>query len=237
MNHSPSVLEQSTVSINVNDLLSLEEMDPSLADGFRVAFDKEVPLELRLQDETANQEDVGTLETIRTRVLVQGDISAPSIIKIEFTSEADLFFNYTTLIDEEYFCKIKDEQKLNVEFAGFLGLVLKLVNSCQKEPQSFFSVFFMQRDGQARLDFIQNMEFKFLELLSLDFLAASEEAIRQNISFRYSLLKAKTQVLQGKLKDVSSMLKVKNPSLLLQLQKGNVSKMVGQRNSVYQGRD
>jgi len=169
--------------------------------------------------------------------LVQGDIAAPSIIKIEFTSEADLFFNYTTLIDEEYFAKIKDEQKLNVEFTGFLSLVLKLVNSCQKEPQSFFSVFFMQRDGQARLDFIQNMEFKFLELLSLDFLAASEESIRQNISFRYSLLKAKTQVLQGKLKDVSSMLKVKNPSLLLQLQKGNVSKMVGQRNSVYQGRD
>ena len=30
MNLSPSTLEQSTVSINVNDLLSLEEMDPSL---------------------------------------------------------------------------------------------------------------------------------------------------------------------------------------------------------------
>jgi len=95
----------------------------------------------------------------------------------------------------------------------------------------------MQRDGQARLDFIQNMEFKFLELLSLDFLAASEESIRQNISFRYSLLKAKTQVLQGKLKEVSSMLKVKNPSLLMQLQKGNVSRIVGQKNSVYGGRE
>ena len=29
-----------------------------------------------------------------------------------------------------------------------------------KEPQSFLAVFVMQRDGQARLDFIQNVERK-----------------------------------------------------------------------------
>ena len=49
----------------------------------------------------------------------------------------NLFTDHWYRIDEEYFCKIKDEQKLNVEFAGFLGLVLKLVNSCQKEPQRY----------------------------------------------------------------------------------------------------
>ena len=102
---------------------------------------------------------------------------------------------------------------------------------------SFFAVFFMQRDGQARLDFIQNMEFKFLELLSLDFLATPEELIRQNISFRYSFLKAQAQVLQNKLKDVSSMLKVKNPSLLLKLQKGASSQIATQKHSVYQTRE
>jgi len=229
--------EVSSVSLNIQDLLSLEEMDPSLADGFKIAYDKEIPLELRLQDETVNQEEVGTLENIRARVLVQGEAQAPTCIKVEFTSEEDLFFNYVSLVNEELFQKIKDEQKLNVEFSGFLGLVLKLINSCHKEPQNLFAVFFMQRDGQARLDFIQNMEFKFLELLSLDFLASPEEAIRQNISFRYSLLKAKTQVLQNKLKDVGSMLKVKNPSLLRQMKNGTATRVMSQKGSVYQARE
>jgi len=33
--------------INAYDLTAIEEMDPALADGFRVVFDKEIPLELR----------------------------------------------------------------------------------------------------------------------------------------------------------------------------------------------
>lgn len=33
--------------INAYDLAAIEEMDPSLADGFKVVFDKEIPLELR----------------------------------------------------------------------------------------------------------------------------------------------------------------------------------------------
>jgi len=224
-------------TLNATDLLALEEMDPSLSEGFKVAYDKEVPLELRLQEANSDQQDVGTLEGIRTRVLVQGEPQAPQVLKIEFTSEADLFFNYASMINEEYFLKIKEEQKLNVEFNGFLTLILKLINNCQKEPQNYFAVFFMQRDGQARLEFIQNMEFKFLELLSLDFLASPEELIRQNISFRYSLLKAKSQVLETKLKDVSALLKIKNPSLLLQLQKGASSRIAHQKSAVYQTRE
>ena len=87
----------------------------------------------------------------------------------------------------------------------------------------------MQKDGQARLDFIQNMEYKFLELLSVDFISSSEEVIRQNITFRYSLLKAKSSILTGRLKDISSILKIKNPSLLMQLQKGTVGGGMTQR--------
>lgn len=77
----------------------------------------------------------------------------------------------------------------------------------------------MQRDGYARLDFIQNMEYKFLELFSLDLLAASEEIIRSSITFRYNRLKAKFWVIDGKLREVNALIKLKNPSLLVQLQK------------------
>jgi len=53
-----------------------------------------------------------------------------------------------------------------------------MLNSCIKEPHSFLAVFVMQRDGRATLDFIQNIEYKFIELLSLEFMASSEEIIR-----------------------------------------------------------
>jgi hypothetical protein len=33
--------------INAYDLAAIEDMDPALADGFKVVFDKELPLELR----------------------------------------------------------------------------------------------------------------------------------------------------------------------------------------------
>jgi hypothetical protein len=82
----------------------------------------------------------------------------------------------------------------------------------------------MSRDGQARLEFIQNIEYKFIELLSCEFVASSEEMIRQQITFRYNAVKSKLALMQARLQDINNLVKVKNPSLLLQLQKGNVSR-------------
>jgi len=53
-----------------------------------------------------------------------------------------------------------------------------MVNSCIKEPHSFLAVFIMNRDGTAKLDFIQNIEYKFIELLSCDFMASPEDTVR-----------------------------------------------------------
>ena len=55
------------------DFASIEEMDPSVADGFRVIYDREVPFELRLQESAEGPNDVGTLEAIKVRgVMVVG---------------------------------------------------------------------------------------------------------------------------------------------------------------------
>jgi hypothetical protein len=72
-----------------------------------------------------------------------------------------------------------------IEFHEYPSILIKMVNSCIKEPHSFLAVFIMNRDGTAKLDFIQNIEYKFIELLSADFMASSEEIVRQSITFRY----------------------------------------------------
>lgn len=47
-----------------------------------------------------------------------------------------------------------------------------------KQIFSFFGVFHMQPEGLARLDFIENMEYKFLEILTLDFIANPEDLVK-----------------------------------------------------------
>jgi len=205
--------------LNSFDFSAIEEMDPSLADGHRLLYDREVPFELRIQDPSSGPQEVGTLESIRVKVLLLGDDSNPQHLKVELTSENDLFYHYLHSTDEGQFRVMQDSQKLMVEFAEYPTILVRMLNSCIKEPHSFLAVFIMRRDGQARLDFIQNIEYKFIELLSCDFVASSEESVRQQITFRYNAAKSKLAMLQARMQDLNALVKVKNPSLLLQLQK------------------
>lgn len=57
-----------------------------------------MPIELRLvEEEKEENNDAGTLESIKTKILIQGEIEQPECVKVELTSEADLFFHYTCM--------------------------------------------------------------------------------------------------------------------------------------------
>ena len=77
----------------------------------------------------------------------------------------------------------------------------------------------MQKDGSARLDFIQNIEYKFIELLSLEFANSPDDVVRRQIAYRYNAQKTKLSLLQDRINSISNLIKLKNPSLLLQIQK------------------
>jgi len=221
---SSQSFEQQSVHSNASfldafDFTAIEEMDPSLAEGHRVVYDREVPFELRVQDAETGPQEVGTLEAIRCKILALGEEHSPAHCRIELTSENDLFFHYTHSVDESSFRTMQEQQKLMIDFPDYVSVVIKMLNRCIKEPHSFLAVFVMQRDGHARLDFIQNMEYKFVELLSADFIASPEEVVRQQITFRYNSMKSRLALMQTRLQDINALVKVKNPSLLLQLQK------------------
>ena len=114
---------------------------------------------------------------------------------------------------------MQDNQKLCIKFPEYPGLNKKLFNNCITEPHCFIAVFIMQKDGTARLDFIQNIEYKFIELLSLDFLNSQDDVIRRHIAYRYNSLKTKLSLMQDRINSISNLVKLKNPSLLLQIQK------------------
>lgn len=160
---------------------------------------------------------------------------------MELSTESDLFFLYSHTCDHESFQLMQEQQKLMVDFADYANVLIRILNNCIKEPHNHLAVYLMQADGRARLDFIQNMEYKFVELLSVDFLRATDDTIRQHTTFRYNSVKTRLQVLQTRLhvseqpldedeacsthvsrmpwssQEVNSIVKTKNPSLLLQV--------------------
>ncbi|KAL9656522.1 hypothetical protein ABK040_005284 [Willaertia magna] len=221
-NNSPS----NTSPINnttSNSLLSgidfkvIDEMDPSLAEGHQLIFDKEVPIELRTMDQHESESELGTLEAIRVKVLISEGDSGEANVRVELTSEADLFFHYTHSIDNNSFQGLQQNQKLMLDFPNYPKMLNKLLNSCVKEPEGYLCIFVMERDGIGHLNFVQNMEYKFVELLSIEFNESPEHTVRQHVSFRYNSMRSRAAILNARLQEISSVLKVKNPSLLIQL--------------------
>jgi hypothetical protein len=106
-----------------------------------------------------------------------------------------------------------------VEFGEYASVLTRMLDTCIGQPHSHLAVFVMQRGGRGHLDFIQNMEYKFVELLSLSFVASEDEDVRQSISFRYNAVKSRLALMQARLQDINALVKIKNPSLLLQLQR------------------
>mmetsp|Transcript_24105 Transcript_24105/g.44073 ORF Transcript_24105/g.44073 Transcript_24105/m.44073 type:complete len:236 (-) Transcript_24105:88-795(-) len=201
------------------DFTSIEEMDPSIEDGHRIIYDREVPFELRVQDSADGPQQVGTLEAIKVKILILGEDAAPSSVRVECSSEADLFFHYTHQLDSQGFQVVQEQQRLMVEFPDYPNVLIRMLNACIQEPHAHLAVFVMQRDVAARLDFIQNMEYKFVELMTCHFARSTEEVVQYQITYRYNAMKSKLALMQSRMQEVNNLVKMKNPSLLLQLQR------------------
>ena len=200
------------------DFSEIDAKDPSLSEGHKLLYNREVPFELRLEDNDGPQE-VASFESIRCKVLTAGEENNIIQIRIELSCENDLFFHFTSDIDEETYKIMQENQKLTVNFKEFSNLLKRLFNNCVNEPQSYISVFIMQKEGTGRLDFIQNIEYKFIELLSIDFVNSPDDTVRKQIGYRYNALRTKMEMMQERIVAINNIIKIKNPSLLHQINK------------------
>jgi hypothetical protein len=201
-------MEQQSILQNLErEFRHIEELDPSISDGFRIVYDREVPFELRPAD-SADQ-DVGALEGIKVKVLAAGEENAVTTLRVELTSEADLFFHYSCVINHLGFQQLREDQKLMCEFRDFAVTILKMLNRCIREPQTYLAVLILGADGSANLEFIQNMEYKFVDLLVLPFRESPEDLIRQHITYRYNSVRTRLSMMTARLQDVSALVKVK----------------------------
>lgn len=127
--------ERGASVLNSFDFAGIEELDPSLADGHRIIYEREVPFEMRLQESDAGPQDMGTLEAIRAKVLVLGDDDVPVNVRIELSSENDLFFHFTHEVDAEGFRAIQNEQKLMIDFHQYPAILARSFNNAINDAQ------------------------------------------------------------------------------------------------------
>lgn len=201
------------------DFSAIDEMDPALADGQTIVYDREVPFEIRVHTGGEGPGDVGTLEAVRVKVVILGEGAGLVSVTAELTSESDLFFHHTHSMNARTFRGVCDEQRLMVDFADYPAVLVRMLNACIKEPHTHLAVLVLGRDGRSHLDFIQNLEYKFVELLSIEVNLSSDETVRQSVSFRYNALKSRLALMHARLQDVNALIKLKSPALLAQMQR------------------
>ena len=233
-NNSNNSISDSSSNVLANfDFSEIDAKDPSLSEGHKLLYNREVPFELRLED-TDGPQEVASFELIRCKVLIAGDDNNIIQIRVELSCENDLFFHFTSDVDEETYKIMQENQKLTVNFKEFCNLLKRLFNNCINEPQSYISVFIMQKEGTGRLDFIQNIEYKFIELLSVDFVNSPDDTVRKQIGYRYNALRTKMEMMQDRITAISNIIKIKNPSLIHQINKAPAKfKMNNKSNSFY----
>ena len=175
--HQNSYMNQ---SVDSNDVLAnfdfreIEEKDPSLSEGHKMLYDREVPFELRLEDSNGPQE-VASFEALRCKILLGGEESNPSQIRLELSCENDLFFHFTSDIDEETYKIMQESQKLTVKFVEFSNLVKRLFNNCINEPQDFSIIALMSLNHILQFSLCKKKElldlilFKILNINSLNY--------------------------------------------------------------------
>jgi Centriolar protein SAS N-terminal len=174
---------------------------------------------MRVQEGDEGPAEVGTLDAVRVRVMTLGEGADVEMVRVELLSEMDLFFVYAHSVRAAEYAEIQEEQRLMVSFQDYPGVLCRSLNNVITKPHSHLAVLVMHPDGHARLDFIENMEFKFVELLSVNFMRCPDDVIREQVSYRYNTLKAQKALLAARLQDVQRLIQAKNPSLLLQLQR------------------
>jgi hypothetical protein len=225
----------------------VKDADPSLVGGFSVVYDREVPFEIRAAD-TPGDENAGAYEGLMVKILVQGRQQTPGAtgssggagaadggnvddvaaqlggftsVRVELSSETDLFFHYTCAVNAQGYAMLREDQKLTCDFREFVVSLVRMFNRCIAEPQSLVAVVLLGTDTSATLQIIQNFDYKLVEVLALPFRESPVDLVRCHVEYRYRAIRSRLAIMTSKLHDVAALVKVRDPTLLPILQRGS----------------
>ena len=71
---------------------------------------------------------------LSVRIMASPGFEPYGEIKLEITSESDLYLIYECKINDKKFDRLKKMQNLNFSFNNVLPMIIKLLNLCDKYP-------------------------------------------------------------------------------------------------------
>ncbi|KAL4504476.1 hypothetical protein ABPG72_009922 [Tetrahymena utriculariae] len=216
-----SETHQAQQQLNSFDFAQIDQMDPSLAEGLRCIYDKDIYYTIRFYRDENETQDLENHEPLRTRIFILGDEKNPQFLKIEVSSDNDIFFHFVHKADQNNYKQIKAEQNLNLEFNEYPAICIKCFNKVEKATNhnQYNAIFTIMDNGSGRLEINQETEYKNIEVMSFEFECSDDNFIRQVITYKYMSLKSKLSLMEGRLQDIHEIVRVKNPSLLLSIKK------------------
>lgn len=200
----------------------IDNRDPSLQNNYIKIYEEEVPFEIRVEKEEFSQDSI--FESLLCKILCAEEMDQSSTIRIEIACDKDLYFYYTCDVNSDLFEKIKQSQELTCNFNDFSDLLIKFLDLCIKDTKKYLAVFAMQKDGTNKMELYENLEHKFGDLISLEFKPASDELIKQQITYRYNAMRATDDIAQNKIDIINGVLKDFDPQLIYEIKK-DVSKV------------
>ncbi len=116
-------------------------------------------------------------------------------------------------VDVQAFERIKVEQKLNCKFEEYPDLLLEIFDNCQTNEEYHENELYISHDQRGILEVQTKNEMRKFMLISIDFVALPDNLVKTSIAYRFSVMKARKDLLEGRLIDVVKVVKRSNPSL------------------------
>lgn len=186
-------------------------MDPSLSKSYTEKYSAFLPVELR-NFEAPNQ--LGNVENLTLRIFIKGPDNNPKEVKIELQSEEDLFFHYVHYRNVDTFRDMQQKHKLLIKLKDYPKLLQELLTNVISSPTMFIAVFYMDQEGLGRLDIVQNMSYKFMEVISCEFKISPDDVVRKSIIYRYNQQVSKMKDTEEQINEMEKLIRHRAAGLL-----------------------
>lgn len=134
---------------------------------YKVAFHRQCPFEVRQRD--TEGKEFAARDMLTVRIMGNPNCEGYTDLKIEISSETDLYMVYECKLNDRKFDRIRKSQNLNFGFSNLLPMLIKQLTLCDKFPEQYLLVLYLSQTSCHQLTIVENIEYKSIELLNLDF--------------------------------------------------------------------
>jgi len=167
--------------------------------------------QLKVQLRMPNREEWHSILTIRIYMATIGNHNE-QILNIELTDDSNPLFLYISKFQEADFIALKQEQKLLIDFHLFPYKLIELLEMCpvlkkplktleEDDTDKRLCIMTMDDSGLANFDIVQTTSFNMFSHLSLRFVKADDETMKNYLAEKLQEFKAECAQLKQRLEN------------------------------------